>query len=155
MLIRQMKAETFRRICMSFDAWIVAFGLSKLLRDLAIIPGNRAFLLLLAVILVDAWLLYRFFGHPSHTGATTTAEACGLRKAARHRVTAIRRLAGMAGRASLRDAVESLSYRSSPCNSVGLAKPDRALRVAAGGTGGYQRDRAEGLTGKGLKAEGK
>ena len=27
-LIRQMRPQTFRRICMSFDAWIVAFGLS-------------------------------------------------------------------------------------------------------------------------------
>src|SRR5262249_12510081 len=25
-LIRRMRAETFRRICMSFDAWVVAFG---------------------------------------------------------------------------------------------------------------------------------
>ena len=33
-LIRQMRSETFRRICMSFDAWVVGFGLSKLLHDL-------------------------------------------------------------------------------------------------------------------------
>src|SRR3954469_23527145 len=32
-LIRQMKVETFRRICMSFDAWIVGFGVSTVLRD--------------------------------------------------------------------------------------------------------------------------
>src|SRR3954470_1075438 len=30
-IIRRMQAETFRRICMSFDAWVVAFGLSRLL----------------------------------------------------------------------------------------------------------------------------
>jgi len=76
-LIRRMRAETFRRICMSFDAWIVAFGLSKLLKDLQIVPGARAYLLLVAVIIVDAWLLYRFFGHPSHTasGAQSSAQA--------------------------------------------------------------------------------
>src|SRR5262245_43893975 len=41
-LIQKMRAETFRRICMSFDAWIVAFGLSKLVHDLALVPGSRA-----------------------------------------------------------------------------------------------------------------
>ncbi len=28
-VIRRMDAETFRRICMSFDAWVVGFGLSR------------------------------------------------------------------------------------------------------------------------------
>ena len=61
LVIRHMKSETFRRICMSFDAWIVAFGLSKLIHDLKLVPSNAAYLLLLGVIVVDAWLLYRFF----------------------------------------------------------------------------------------------
>lgn len=60
-LIRRLKAETFRRICMSFDAWVVAFGLSKLLNTLRVIEGSRAYLLLAAVIVLDAFLLYRFF----------------------------------------------------------------------------------------------
>src|SRR5207245_10706443 len=30
-VIRQLDAETFRRICMSFDAWVVGFGLSRVL----------------------------------------------------------------------------------------------------------------------------
>jgi uncharacterized membrane protein YfcA len=60
-LIRQMRAETFRRICMSFDAWVVGFGLSKLLQALQIVEGNAAYLVLVGVIVVDAWLLYRFF----------------------------------------------------------------------------------------------
>ena len=60
-IIRQMRPETFRRICMSFDAWVVAFGLSKLVHDLHLIEGARAYLLLVFVILLDAWLLYRFF----------------------------------------------------------------------------------------------
>src|SRR5262245_10374131 len=60
-LIRQMRAETFRRICMSFDAWVVAFGLSKVIRDVHLIQGNTAFLVLAAVIVIDALLLYRFF----------------------------------------------------------------------------------------------
>src|SRR5690349_7295651 len=32
--IRRLDAETFRRICMSFDAWIVGFGLSRVLIEL-------------------------------------------------------------------------------------------------------------------------
>lgn len=60
-IIRQMRPETFRRICMSFDAWVVAFGLSKLVHDLKLVPSNAAYLILLLVIVVDALLLYRFF----------------------------------------------------------------------------------------------
>lgn len=60
-VIRRLQAETFRRICMSFDAWVVAFGLSRLVRDMGFIEGNRSYLVLLGVVLVDAWLLYRFF----------------------------------------------------------------------------------------------
>jgi uncharacterized membrane protein YfcA len=60
-IIQRMRPETFRRICMSFDAWVVAFGLSKLIHDLKIIPSNSAYLFLLAVFVLDGWLLYRFF----------------------------------------------------------------------------------------------
>ena len=60
-LIRRVDAEVFRRTCMSFDAWIVGFGLSTLLRALHIIDGPAAFLVLGAVGLIDAVLLYRFF----------------------------------------------------------------------------------------------
>jgi uncharacterized membrane protein YfcA len=60
-IIRQMRPETFRRICMSFDAWVVAFGLSKLLHDLTLVPGSSAYLVLAGVVVLDAWLLYRFF----------------------------------------------------------------------------------------------
>jgi uncharacterized protein len=60
-LIRQMKVETFRRICMSFDAWIVGFGVSTVLQDINVVQGPAAYLFLAAVIAVDAVLLYRFF----------------------------------------------------------------------------------------------
>ena len=56
-----MRSETFRRICMSFDAWVVAFGLSTLLHDLKLVAGGRPISCSLAVILLDGWLLYRFF----------------------------------------------------------------------------------------------
>jgi uncharacterized membrane protein YfcA len=60
-IIKQMRSETFRRICMSFDAWIVGFGLSKLVQALGLIPGNSGYSILAGVIVLDAWLLYRFF----------------------------------------------------------------------------------------------
>ena len=60
-LIRHVRVETFRRICMSFDAWIVAFGISTLFRTLNIIEGRAAYLVMAVVGLIDAYLLYRFF----------------------------------------------------------------------------------------------
>ena len=64
-LIRRLEAETFRRICMSFDAWVVGFGISTLLQQLGVVPGVTAFGVLLAVIVLDVWLLYRFFSAAS------------------------------------------------------------------------------------------
>ena len=46
---------------MSFDAWIVGFGLSTLLQGLGLVVSNLAYLVLVAVGLLDTWLLYRFF----------------------------------------------------------------------------------------------
>jgi uncharacterized membrane protein YfcA len=65
-LIRRMKVETFRRLCMSFDAWVVGFGVSTVLRDLKIMEGASAYLFLLVVIAIDVVLLYRFFSAPRH-----------------------------------------------------------------------------------------
>ena len=61
-LIRQMPVETFRRICMSFDAWIVGFGLSRVLIVLQLLRGPAAYSIWLSVIMIDAYLLYLFFG---------------------------------------------------------------------------------------------
>src|SRR5215831_10699109 len=36
-VIRRLDAETFRRICMSFDAWVVGFGLSRVLIELKLL----------------------------------------------------------------------------------------------------------------------
>ena len=59
--IRRLDAETFRRICMSFDAWVVGFGLSRVLIELNILASPWAYSILAATILVDCCLLYRFF----------------------------------------------------------------------------------------------
>lgn len=60
-LIRRVPPDTFRRVCMSFDLWIVAFGLSKVLRDLRLVETNAAYLIFAAVAIIDTHLLYRFF----------------------------------------------------------------------------------------------
>lgn len=60
-LIRRIDAETFRRICMTFDAWVVSFGLSTLLRELGIVESVAAYTVMAAVIAIDAYLLVRFF----------------------------------------------------------------------------------------------
>jgi len=59
--IRRLDPETFRRVCMSFDIWIVGFGLSKVLIDLKLAQGAGAYGVMLAAVLIDAWLLYVFF----------------------------------------------------------------------------------------------
>ena len=60
-LIQRIRPETFRRVCMSFDAWIVGFGISALLKELRIIDSNLAYLVLIGVGLLDTALLYYFF----------------------------------------------------------------------------------------------
>jgi uncharacterized protein len=60
-LIRRLPPDRFRRICTSLDAWVVAFGLSKVVQDLGIIGGTRAWAILFTVVGVDSWLLLRFF----------------------------------------------------------------------------------------------
>jgi len=60
-IIRRMNPETFRRICMSFDAWVVGFGLSRVLIDLTLVASPMAYNVWLVVVVVDAYLLYRYF----------------------------------------------------------------------------------------------
>jgi uncharacterized protein len=60
-LIRRLDAETFRRICMSFDAWVVGFGLSRVLIELNLIESPWAYGVIAVTILIDTYLLYVFF----------------------------------------------------------------------------------------------
>jgi uncharacterized membrane protein YfcA len=69
-LIRHIRPETFRRVCMSFDAWIVGFGVSTLLRELSILDGASAYSILAAVAVIDTVMLFRFFA----TAPTTVRE---------------------------------------------------------------------------------
>ena len=64
--IRKLDAETFRRICMSFDVWIVGFGLSRVLLELKLAQGALAYGPMAIAGLLDAWLLYLFFSKNVH-----------------------------------------------------------------------------------------
>ena len=59
--IRRLDAETFRRICMSFDAWVVGFGLSRVLIELNLMTSPWAYGVMAVTILIDLFLLYIFF----------------------------------------------------------------------------------------------
>lgn len=77
--IRQMDAETFRRICMSFDGWVVGFGLSRVLIELALVPSPWAYGVLVLTIAVDVYLLSLFFRRrrTAHTSDTPANERGG------------------------------------------------------------------------------
>ena len=60
-LIRRLDADTFRRICMSFDAWVVGFGLSRVLIDLKLLGSPWAYSVMAVTIAIDGYLLYVFF----------------------------------------------------------------------------------------------
>ena len=59
--IRRLDAETFRRICMSFDAWVVGFGLSRVLIELNLMASPWAYTVMVVTILIDVYLLVVFF----------------------------------------------------------------------------------------------
>ncbi len=59
-LIQRVGAETFRRVCMSFDAYLVSFGLARTLVDTGVSPV-AAYQLLVATAIVDTRLLWSFF----------------------------------------------------------------------------------------------
>ena len=59
--IRKLDAETFRRVCMSFDVWVVGFGLSRTLIALKLATSPLAYSAMFAAVLLDAFLLIAFF----------------------------------------------------------------------------------------------
>ena len=61
LLIRRMAAETFRRMCMSFDAWVVGFGLSRTLIDVGALGHPIAYVVLASAAAIDMGLLFQFF----------------------------------------------------------------------------------------------
>src|ERR1700756_4356425 len=83
-LIRRLDAETFRRICMSFDAWIVGFGLSRVLIELHLMDSPWAYAVMAAAMLIDSYFLYIFFTVPRNTARTTQLSEAPPMSGGRH-----------------------------------------------------------------------
>lgn len=60
-VVRNIGTETFRRIAMSFDLWIVSFGLTRLWISLHVFPAKIAYGMMAAVMSVDGYLLFHYF----------------------------------------------------------------------------------------------
>lgn len=68
-LIRRLHPETFRRICMSFDVWVVSFGLSRVLADLKLLSPPANYSVMVGAMILDAYLLYIFFARRARMAA--------------------------------------------------------------------------------------
>ena len=78
-LIRKIDPETFRRVSVSFDGWLVAFGLSRTVARLGLLPTPWAFQFLTATIVIDAILLKRFFGRRAAQARASPEVEAGAR----------------------------------------------------------------------------
>ena len=59
-LVRKVGVETFRRVCMSFDAYLVAFGLARTLTAVGVSPV-LAYLVMVITLIIDGKLLLGYF----------------------------------------------------------------------------------------------
>jgi uncharacterized membrane protein YfcA len=83
-IIQRVRVETFRRICMSFDAYVVAFGISRLLGELRLVESSAAYLVLVGVAALDTWMLYRFFSRQTPESISYGASDAGVPSSAGH-----------------------------------------------------------------------
>jgi uncharacterized protein len=67
LVARHLNIETFRRICMNFDAWIVGYGLTRVLVTFFHVNINIANVLFAVIAAASALLLYRYFQIRSKT----------------------------------------------------------------------------------------
>jgi hypothetical protein len=70
-LLRHIEPEVFRRVCISFDVWLIGFGLSRVVARLEILSPVWAYQLLALAVLIDAILLRTFFRGRNAARATT------------------------------------------------------------------------------------
>jgi uncharacterized membrane protein YfcA len=60
-LVRRVDPATFRRVCLTFDVWLVSFGIARVLTSLSVVPAVWAYQVMTCAILLDAFLLHGFF----------------------------------------------------------------------------------------------
>ena len=58
---KRINMETFRRVCMTFDAWIVGYGLTRVLVSLFNLNISIVIALYAAIFVIAALILYRYF----------------------------------------------------------------------------------------------
>jgi len=58
-LIARIDPVAFRRACITFDCWLVGFGLARMLDKTALFESPWSYLALASAIALDAWLLTR------------------------------------------------------------------------------------------------
>jgi uncharacterized protein len=75
--IRRLDPETFRRICMSFDVWVVGFGLSRVLIELRLVQEPLAYGPLAVAIFLDTYLLSMFFRRAGARSSRQSPPATG------------------------------------------------------------------------------
>jgi uncharacterized protein len=71
-IVSKVAIETFRRVCMAFDAGVVGYGLSATLPTLFGINTDLSRILFLAVLALDLGILYRFFRTRGRSAAAET-----------------------------------------------------------------------------------
>ncbi len=60
-IVGRVGTETFRRVCMSFDAYLVTLGLARAISERHLVAPSIAYQLLAVTAVIDTWLLIRFF----------------------------------------------------------------------------------------------
>lgn len=73
LIVRRIQVETFRRVCMSFDVWIIGYGLAVVLGSLFGLI-NLGYAIWGLVIVIDLYLLYRFFSSAAYRTRFSVAE---------------------------------------------------------------------------------
>ncbi len=73
-LVHRVGVETFRRVCMSFDAYLVSFGLARTLADFGISP-QIAYLFMVVTALIDTRLLIGYFREAARRAARAVPAA--------------------------------------------------------------------------------
>lgn len=90
--MRHVDSETFRRICMSFDAWVVGFGLSRVLIELNLVASPWAYGVMAVTIVIDVYLLVVFFRRRKAAAGHTLPQSRSLSQAQPRYPRGIRRL---------------------------------------------------------------
>lgn len=73
--------ETFRRICMAADAWLISFGLSRLISTYGGIWAHLAYAPMAVVLLLDGVILVRYFTAAAETRSGAPASPLSSEKA--------------------------------------------------------------------------